>query len=278
MAESRISRENFITIQGFMITDLKLKGNELIIYAVIYGFSQAENQTFSGSLQYLMDWANVTKQSVINSLKSLIEKGFIEKTEKVINGVKFCEYSAVKQSEEVVKNFDYPSKNYNGGSQKSLTGVVKNFDGGSQKIRPNNIEDNIKDNINNIKESKKEKPKEAPKKSSFDEIILEYAKTLDISMRAEATDLLQEWLKVRKAKRAAMTDRAITMNIEKLDSLAAQSGLSVPEYLKEVICRGWAAFYPINKCFNIANAQKVTNTGANGIAISAAPSALDNVF
>ena len=91
-------------------------------------------------------------------------------------------------------------------------------------------------------------------------------------------DLLQEWLKVRKAKRAAMTDRAIKMNIEKLDSLAAQSGLTVPEYLKEVICRGWAAFYPINKCFNIVNAQKVTNTGANGIAINAAPSALDKVF
>lgn len=273
MAESRISRENFITIQGFMITDLKLKGNELIIYAVIYGFSQAENQTFSGSLQYLMDWANITKQSVLNSLKSLIEKGFIEKTEKVINGVKFCEYSAVKQSEEVVKKFDYPSNNYNGGSQKSLTGVVKNFDGGSQKNRPNNIKDNIEDNINNIKESKKEKPK-----SSFDEIILEYAKTLDISMRAEATDLLQEWLKVRKAKRAAMTDRAIKMNIEKLDSLAAESGLTVTEYLKEVICRGWGSFFPINKCFNITNAQKVTNTGANGIAINAAPSALDNVF
>ena len=60
--------------------------------------------------------------------------------------------------------------------------------------------------------------------------------------------------------------------------LAGLSGDTNPEYLKEVICRGWAAFYPINKCFNVVNAQKVTNTGANGIAISAAPSALDNVF
>lgn len=272
MAESRVLNDNYITIQGFMINDLKLKNNELLIYAIIYGFSQAENQTFSGSLQYLADWTNSTKQGVQKNIKSLLEKGLLVKTDKIINGIKFCEYSAIR---EVCNKVVYHETKLHEGMQQSCTGYTTKLHGGMQQSCTNNIKDNIEDNINNIKESKKEKPKEAPKKSSFDEIILEYAKSLDISMRAEATDLLQEWLKVRKAKRAAMTDRAITMNIEKLDSLAAQSGLTVPEYLKEVICRGWAAFYPINKCFNVVN---VTNTGANGIAISAAPSALDNVF
>ena len=59
-----------------------------------------------------------------------------------------------------------------------------------------------------------------------------------------------EWLKVRKAKRAAMTDRAIQMNIDKLDKLAKESGMSVTEYLKEIICRGWAAFFAINNYGN----------------------------
>ena len=68
------------------------------------------------------------------------------------------------------------------------------------------------------------------------------------------------------------------MNIEKLDHLATASGLSVPEYLKEVICRGWAAFYQI-KNFNSGNGQPAAaNRGANGIVINTAPSALDNVF
>ena len=71
MAENKVKRENYITIQGFMLTDLKLKGNELLIYACIYGFSQAENQVFNGSLQYLADWTNSTKQGVIKCLKSL---------------------------------------------------------------------------------------------------------------------------------------------------------------------------------------------------------------
>lgn len=264
MAESRISRENYITIQGFMITDLKLKGNELIIYAVIYGFSQAENQTFSGSLQYLADWLNGTRQGVQKSLKSLIEKGLIVKTDKVVNGVKFCEYSTTRGVyNSVAQCTTQLHEVYNSVAQ----GCTTQLHGGVQLSCTNNIKDNIKNN-NNIKESKKEKPT----KTSFDNIIQAYAKGNE-----EITDLLQEWLKVRKAKRAAMTDRAITMNIEKLDSLAAQSGLTVPEYLKEVICRGWAAFYQI-KNYNSGNTQKAANRGANGIVINAAPSALDNVF
>ena len=131
---------------------------------------------------------------------------------------------------------------------------------GVQLSCTNNIKDNIEDN-KNIKERKKE---------SFDAIISDYAKGNE-----EITDLLQEWLKVRKAKRAAMTDRAIKMNIEKLDSLATQSGLNVPAYLREVICRGWAAFYPINSYGNNKPAAKV---GVNGIAISETPSELDDVF
>ena len=93
---SKVSRENYILIAGWMLTDLELKGNELLVYACIYGFSQAENQVFNGSLQYLADWTNSTKQGVTKNLKALEEKGYISKNEKYINGVKFCEYYATK--------------------------------------------------------------------------------------------------------------------------------------------------------------------------------------
>lgn len=99
MAETKlVTGDNFITIQGWMVTDLRLKGNELIVYAAIYGFSQAANQAFKGSLQYLADWTNSTKQGVIKALKSLVEKGLIDKKESMINGVKFCEYSALQRN------------------------------------------------------------------------------------------------------------------------------------------------------------------------------------
>ena len=131
----KVKNENYITIQGFMVNELELKGNELIIYAIIYGFSQDENQTFTGSLQYLADWTNLSKQSVINCLKSLLEKGIIIKKDKYINNVKFVEYYS-KNLNRVVKNFEQ-------GSQKTLIG-------GSQKTLTNNIDiNNINNNIKN---------------------------------------------------------------------------------------------------------------------------------
>ena len=65
MSESHIKDENYIAVQGWMRNQLKLKGNELLVYAIIYGFSQTTNQVFNGSLQYLADWCGATKQGVI---------------------------------------------------------------------------------------------------------------------------------------------------------------------------------------------------------------------
>lgn len=251
MAESKVKKENYIVIQGFMLTDLKLKGNELLIYACIYGFTQAENQVFSGSLQYLADWTNSTKQGVIRCLKSLIEKGYIVKKENIINGVKFCEYRTTELN-TVLNKCEHPIK-------QSLTGGIK-------QSLTNNID------FNNISDNKD--IKERKKSGSFDKIILDYAKTVDISIRSEVTELLFEWLKVRKAKRSAMTDRAIQMNIDKLNDLAKQSKMSIPEYLKEIICRGWAAFYVISNYGQKSNAK----VGVNGIAISEETNELDAIF
>lgn len=132
--ESKVNAEQYIVLQGWMISDLKLKGNELIIYACIYGFSQAESQVFSGSLQYLADWTNSTKQGVVKCLKSLVEKGFVVKTDKVINGVKFCEYYATK---------------FNGVYNKIAQGMQQSLMGGMQQSLTNNID---KDNLSNNKE------------------------------------------------------------------------------------------------------------------------------
>lgn len=91
-----IKDENYITILGFMVNKLDLKGNELLVYAIIFGFSQLKNQRFTGSLQYLADWTNSTKQGIQKNLKSLIEKGLIAKEDKIINNVKFVEYYATE--------------------------------------------------------------------------------------------------------------------------------------------------------------------------------------
>ena len=92
--KSKFKNENFYVIHGWMMNELNLKGNELLVYAVIYGFSQTENQFFTGSLQYLMSATKASRQTIINCLNSMTKKGLISKREKNINGVKFCEYRA----------------------------------------------------------------------------------------------------------------------------------------------------------------------------------------
>jgi hypothetical protein len=59
------------------------------------------------------------------------------------------------------------------------------------------------------------------------------------------TNLLHDWMDVRKAKRSAQTENAIKRNLDKLADYAKESKMSLSEYLSEVVRRGWAAFYPI---------------------------------
>ena len=87
-------RENFIVIQGFAVTDLKLSGNELICYSLIYGFAQDSDNPCRCSLTYIASALNVTKQNAKAIIGRLINKGLIVKNDRTINGVKYCEYLA----------------------------------------------------------------------------------------------------------------------------------------------------------------------------------------
>ncbi len=129
-----IRNDNYIVIQGFMVNELKLKGNELLVYAIIYGFSQEENNVFSGSIKYLCEWTNASRKTIITTLQALVEKDLIFKQDEIINGVKFCKYGC---------------KNYTRGSVEITLGGCKNYTRGSVEITPNNINNNIDNNINN---------------------------------------------------------------------------------------------------------------------------------
>lgn len=83
------------------------------------------------------------------------------------------------------------------------------------------------------------KNKEINKENPIEKILESY------TQNETTLDLLHEWLKVRKAQRAANTERSIELNIKKLDKLAKQSNLSVDDYLKEAIARSWRSFFPI---------------------------------
>lgn len=71
----KVREDNYFAVQGWMVTELKLKGNALMLYAIIYGFSQTTNTAFTGSVDYLCEWlGGVSRPTVINTLDNLVSE------------------------------------------------------------------------------------------------------------------------------------------------------------------------------------------------------------
>ena len=157
-----ISDGTYITIQGWMRTDLKLSGNELIVYAIIYGFSQNKQGEFTGSVQYLADWVGCTKRTVTTILRKFVDEELVKKTVvQLDNNSKRVSYQA---NVGVGKNF-LGGEKISQGVGKNFLGGRKNFPRGCEKISHNiNINNNTNNNhrdINNV-HSCSESPEETP--------------------------------------------------------------------------------------------------------------------
>ena len=99
---SGVKEGTYITIQSWMRSELNLSGNELIIYAIIYGFSQDGESRYTGSRQYLADWCGCSVRNVQTILNNLTEQGLVTKYESFRNNVKLCEYVANFTSSEKI--------------------------------------------------------------------------------------------------------------------------------------------------------------------------------
>jgi len=119
--------QNYIQISGWMLK-LNISGNDLITFALIYGFSQDGQSYYTGSLKYIQDWLNVSKSTAMRSLDKLVELGYILKESETKNNITFNRY---RYCEMVVSNCYRPVQNEMGGG-------VKMNGGGGVKMKPNN--------------------------------------------------------------------------------------------------------------------------------------------
>lgn len=235
---SKVKDENYIHLPGWAVTRLGLKGNELLVYSIIYGFSQDGETRFTGSLQYLADWTNSTKQSCIKCLKSLAEKGYITKYEKIVNGVKFCEYQAVKPKFMVVNKVEQ-------GSKQSLTGGIK-------QSLPNILDNNILDN--NTVSNKKERKS---KSKSYDEQIGEY------TQNKELQNALKAFIQMRSFIKKPMTEYALKLMLKKLDELGNNDTTKIA-ILNQSITHNWQGIFPLKNEYTKYEKQPEKKYDQNG--------------
>ncbi|UVX67670.1 MAG: Replication initiator protein A (RepA) N-terminus [Namikivirus ikeda] len=229
-----VNDNNFITIQGWMRTKLNLKGNELLVYALIYGFSQDGQSRFKGSRKYIADWCGCSLNTVDRALGSLVDKGFLAKYPHTdAYGNRLVDYVALHPTAAAAPAPSAPATAAQAPAQDPWADATntnaEQFQTPDDEAQPLIAEP-----------EPQPQPKKTRKAKSFDDIIDAY--TSD----PETKDLLGAWLQNRKAKHSAMTDRAIQGNIKKLDQYAQASHMSVNDYLNEVICRGWGSFFIID--------------------------------
>lgn len=84
---------DYIVIQAPMISELGLKGNSLLLFAMIHGFSKDGVNRYRASLKDMCDWLCTSKSAISPVLNALVEAGYINKHDVVDNGLSKPEYT-----------------------------------------------------------------------------------------------------------------------------------------------------------------------------------------
>lgn len=154
-------RDSYCNIQGWMIEDLNLGGNELIVYAVIFGFCRDGSSWYKLSQEYVAKWCGITTRGLRKILKSLEEKGLL--LIKYHGKGEVSEYKALKPDDEEVEEQSSASTGTKFRQYRNSVPPVEEL---SSANTSNNIYNNIN---NNIKENKKRKSEE-DLKNDFEEL------------------------------------------------------------------------------------------------------------
>lgn len=109
---------DFIYIPGWAVNRLKLKGNELLVYSIIYSYSRDGIQWYQAPAEYLATCIGASVSTVKDVLKKLTDKGLLQKkTDKYKGSVDRVYYQAI-----VTENDQYEN-----GTGKSESPVPKRY-------------------------------------------------------------------------------------------------------------------------------------------------------
>lgn len=111
---------NYIVIQPWMFSNLKLSGNEAIVFAIVYGFSQDGKSWYRGGSYYIEQTTPFTQRTAKTHLWTLEKMGIIEMQKETVNGVERNIYRATPGVEEMIfpdrkptrEQTDDPGKNF----------------------------------------------------------------------------------------------------------------------------------------------------------------------
>lgn len=231
---------NHIVIQGWMCNELNLKGNELLIFAMIYGFSQDGETRFYGSRNYIADTFNISLPTVDKALQSLEAKNLIEVTT-------ITDSKGVHNEYEVCKE--------------TLQGVVKKLYRGSKETLHNNIINNIDNNktitINSNSTNfqfgtKQNKPKKSTLWDKCLDAIIEF--TDDSILRDLLVASLRLFLENNKELDKPFYTNTFKGKLNNLSKLS-EDNYEQRKIVQQTLDNGWNNFYQLKENKSIKKAS-----------------------
>lgn len=180
------------------------------------------------SVAGLTTLASDGKDSVISALKELERFGYLVRSQIVDEKGRFVQvaYNIYEEPQQVSPYAENPNAGFPNAEKPTQLNT--------KELSTNKINKVSKEEI------KKSKPEKRAKENviSFNQLIDNY--TPNEQLRKE----LKEHLKVRKNKKAALTNRAIELSLKKLDDLASNDSEKI-QMVQNAIMSGWTTFYPL---------------------------------
>lgn len=104
-----MKRDNYVSISGWMVVDLGLGGDKLMVYAIVYGMTQDGSGWYCGGRTYIADWLGCSEKKAGRILSELVDDGLIiRETASGKAGINY-RYSAAETGQTVPINRDKPS-------------------------------------------------------------------------------------------------------------------------------------------------------------------------
>ena len=194
--------------------------NALMLYAIIYGFSQTTNTAFTGSVDYLCEWlGGVSRPTVINTLDNLVKQGLLTKSSTTKGALIYNSYTALRPSKKILSDEDPTSK-------KTLPDTSKNF------LLNKDSKDNIEKSISKEMEGK------APKKKSYSTI-------LEDPVNKFVKEALSKFIQYCRGKNYTPKVTTVEKFASTLRDNAGEDPVVALAIVDQSIDKGWKDLYPL---------------------------------
>lgn len=212
-----LASKNFITINRTLMLELGI--DEAIMIGELaseYDYWESnerldEDGFFYSTVENVEENTTLTKYKQKKALDNLQKLGLVEVKRKGLPAKRYIKINE-KKITEILSN--KKSKNLTSGSKKNLQQQVKEFDLNNNKYNKN--KDNKVSKEVSKKEANEEKNKTSLPRKSYDEIIDEYTDNEELKLELKA------FLQVIRLKNMTLTNRALILLLDDLDTLAAE--------------------------------------------------------